>query len=75
VLGILDTTNEGIDARITEARIDDDGTDHLTGWLQQHVAAIDHVHHVLHRGIVVGILVGVAELGQREVITEFDVFH
>lgn len=34
VLGVLDATNQSIDARVAEAGVDDDGTDHLAGWLQ-----------------------------------------
>ena len=40
VLGVIDTTNQSVDARVTEARIDDDGTDHLAGGLQEHQAAV-----------------------------------
>ena len=34
VLGGFDTTDEDVDARVAEARIDDDGTDDATGWFQ-----------------------------------------
>ena len=34
VLGVTDTTHEGVDARVTEAGVDEDGTDHLAGGLQ-----------------------------------------
>ena len=48
VLGVLDTANKGVDARVAEAAVDDDGTaDSLAGRLQQQAAAIDHVGHVL----------------------------
>ena len=48
VLRVLDTANESVDARVTEARVDDDGTaDGLAGRLQQQAAAIDYVGHVL----------------------------
>ena len=37
VLGILDTANEGVDTRIAEAGVDDDGAaDGLAGRLQKH---------------------------------------
>jgi len=68
VLGVLDATNQSIDARVAEAGVDNDGTDHLAGRLQQHQATIGHVHHVLHGGFVVGILLPVAELCQRKML-------
>ena len=34
MLRVLDATNEGVDARVAVAGIDDDGTDHLAGGLQ-----------------------------------------
>ena len=40
MLRVLDTTDQGVDARVTVAGIDDDGTDHLAGGLQEHQAAI-----------------------------------
>ena len=75
MLGVLDTFDESVDTRVAEAGVDDDRTDLAACWFQQHQAALGHVHHVLHRGFVVRVLTEVAELGQREVITEFDVFH
>ena len=56
VLRVLDATDQGVDARVAVAGIDDDGTDHLAGGLQEHQAAIGHVRHVLHGGNVVGVL-------------------
>ena len=48
VLGVLDTANKGVDARVAEAAGDDDGTAYgLAGRLQQQAAAIDYVGHVL----------------------------
>lgn len=61
VLGVADTTDEGVDARVAEAGIDDDGTYQLAGGLQEHQAAVGHVRHVLHRGFVVGVLAHVEE--------------
>ena len=75
VLRVLDATDEDVDARVAEAGGDEDGTDQLSGGLQEHQAAIDHVHHVLHGGLVVGVLIGIDEFCQRKVITEFGVFH
>ena len=56
VLGVLDTANKGVDARVAEAAVDDDGTAYgLAGRLQEHQAAVGHVHHVLHGGFVIRI--------------------
>ena len=69
VLGVLDTANKGVDARVAEAAGDDDGTaDGLAGRLQQQAAAIDHVGHLLRRRNVGRVLAGVAELCQREML-------
>ena len=76
VLGGADATNLSVDPTVAEARVNDDGTaDGLAGGFQQVAAAVDHVGNLLYGRDVVGVLVEVAELGQREVITEFDVFH
>ena len=40
VLRVLDTADQGVDARVAVAGIDDDGTDHLAGGLQEQQAAI-----------------------------------
>ena len=69
VLGVLDTANKGVDARVAEAAGDDDGTTNgLAGGLQQQAAAIDHVGHLLRRRNVGRVLAGVAELCQREML-------
>lgn len=62
VLRVLDTADKGVDARVTVAGIDDDGTDHLSGGLQKHQAAIGHVRHELHGGLVVGVLAEIKKL-------------
>ena len=62
VLGIGDATDQGVDARVAVAGIDDDRTDHLAGGLQEHQAAIGHVYHVLHGGLVVGVLAEIKKL-------------
>ena len=62
VLRALDATDEGVDARVAVAGIDDDGTDKLAGGFQEHQAAIGHVRHVLHGGLVVGILAEIKKL-------------
>ena len=62
VLRVLDATNEGVDTGVAVAGVDDDGTDHLAGGLQEHQAAIGHVRHVLHGGNVVEILAEIKKL-------------
>ena len=80
VLRALDATNEGVDARVAVAGIDDDGADKLAGGLQEHQAAIGHVHDVLHGGLVVGVLAQIEELAKFEVgrqsgVIKLCVFH
>jgi hypothetical protein len=75
VLRILDATDEGIDAGRTEAGVDEDWTDHLSSGLQEHQTSIGHVRHVLHGGLVVGVLAQIDEFCQRKMITELCVFH
>ncbi len=36
VLRVTDTTHEGVDARVAETGVDEDGTDHLSGGFQEH---------------------------------------
>ena len=61
VLRIADATDEGVDARVAEAGIDDDGTYQLAGGLQEHQAAVGHVRHVLQCGLVARVLLRVDE--------------
>ena len=61
VLRVTDTTHEGIDARVAESGVDDDGTDHLSGRLQEHQTAVGHVRHVLHGGFIVRVFAHVDE--------------
>ena len=75
VLRVSDTTHEGIDARVAKAGVDEDGADHLPGRFQEHHAAIDHVRHVLQRGLVARVFLRVDEFLQRKVLTESCVFH
>ena len=75
VLRVTDTTHEGIDARVAEAGVDEDGPDHLPGRFQEHHAAIDHVRHVLHGGFIVRVFAHVDEFVQLKVFTESCVFH
>ena len=74
VLGVLDTAHEGVDTRIAEAGVDDDGAaDGLAGRLQKHQTAIGQISHDLHRGLVVRVLLEVQELAQHKVGGEANV--
>ena len=42
---------------------------------QEHQAAIGHVRHVLHGGLVVGVLAQIEKFAKFKVITESRVFH
>ncbi len=75
VLRAPDTTNKGVDARVAEAGVDDEGADRLSGGLQQHEAAKGHVHHVLHGGLVVGVLLAVDEFFESKVGREASVIE
>ena len=75
VLRVADATNEAVDAGVAVARIDDDGAYHLAGGFQEHQAAIGHVRHVLHGGLVVGVLAQIEKFAKFKVITESRVFH
>ena len=46
VLRAVDTTHQTINSSVAETRVDDDGTDHMTGRFQQEMATIGHVCHV-----------------------------
>ena len=68
VLGITDTTNERVDARVAETGVDDDGaSDGLAGWLQQVLTTIDQGGKLVDGGDVIRILVQTEELGQAKV--------
>ena len=80
VLRVFDTADKGVDARVAEAGVDDDRADHLAGGLQEHQTAIGHVRHVLHGGLVVGVLAQIEELAKFEVgrepsVIDCCVFH
>ena len=75
MLRVADTTHMAVDVLVAEAGVDDDGADHLSGRFQEHHAAVDHVRHVLQRGLVVLILLCLDEFVQLKVLTEFCVFH
>ena len=80
VLRVANATDQGVDARVAEAGVDEDGTDHLAGGLQEHQAAIGHVRHELHGGLVVGVLAEIKKLAQTKVgrqsrVIELCVFH
>lgn len=76
VLRVADTTNEGVDARVAEAGVDEDGTaDGLAGGLQQVPTAVHKAGHLLDRRNVSRVLAEVAELCQRKVWGQTDVVH
>ena len=75
VLRVADTTHQAVDVLVAEAGVDEDGADHLSGRFQEHHAAVDHVRHVLQRGLVARVFLRVDEFLQRKVLTEFCVFH
>ena len=80
MLRVADATDEGVDARVAVAGIDDDRANHLAGRLQEHQAAIGHVRHVLHGGLVVGVLAQIEEfakfkVGREPRVIELCVFH
>ena len=80
VLRTLDATDEGVDARVAVAGGDEDGADQLAGGLQEQQAAIGHVRHVLHGGLVVGVFAQIEELAKFEVgrepsVIDCCVFH
>ena len=67
VLGVLHATHLTVHGLTTETRVDDDRSNNQSRWLQQHVAAIGHVHHVLYRWAILWVLVQFAELVQFKV--------
>ena len=67
VLRVTDSTHEGVDARVAETGVDEDGTDHLSGGFQEHQTAVGHVRHVLHGGFIVRVFARVDEFFQRKV--------
>ena len=75
VLRVTDSTHEGVDARVAEAGVDEDGTDHLAGGFQQILATILQVEQHLYRWQVVRVLLQIEEFCQRKMFTEFCVFH
>ena len=73
VLGVLDAPNLSVHSLTTEARVDDDGAHDESCRFQQHVAAIGHVHHMLHRGDILRVLAQLAELSKCKVRRQSDV--
>ena len=72
VLRIVHTPDETVHPAVAEARVHDDRTDYCACRFEQQKAAISHVHHVLQRRLVVGILGDVQELVQAKVRREQD---
>ena len=76
VLGVSDTAHAAVHVGIAETGIDDDGTaDGLAGRLKQITATINHVCNLLNGGIVLGVLLPIAEFREHKVFREFDIFH
>ena len=80
MLRVANATDQGVDARVAVAGIDEDGANHLAGGLQEHQTAIGHVRHELHGGLVVGVLAEIKKLAQTKVgrqprVIELCVFH
>jgi len=75
VLGVLDASDESVDARVAIATIDDDGANFAAGRLQQILAAVLQVKQDLYGRQVVGILLQVQKLAQHKVRRESDVIE
>ena len=76
VLGVTDTAHLTVHGLAAEATIDNNRTtDGLAGRLQEHQAAVGHVDHLLHGGLVGRVTLPVAELRQGKVFRESCVFH
>jgi len=75
VLGVTDTTNKRVDARVAEAGVDDDGADLLSGRLQQMLATVDEAGKLVDGRDVIRILIQTEELGQAKMLGEPDVIE
>ena len=73
VLGVLDASDESVNARVAIAAIDDDGANNAAGRLQQVLATVLQVKQNLHGRQVVGILPLVEEFRQLKVRSELNV--
>ena len=62
MLRVANAADQGVDARVAVAGVDDDRANHLAGGLQEHQTAIGHVRHELHGGLVVGVLAEIKKL-------------
>ena len=67
VLRVFDAPYPAIDGLVTEARVNDDGANNLTGWLQKQMTAISQICHDLNRGDVLRIFLQIQELVQLKV--------
>ena len=67
MLRISHTAHLAVNGLATEAGVDNDWSDHMTGWLQQHEAAKGQVRHGLHRRDILRVLLEVEELTQEKV--------
>ena len=75
VLRVRDAAHMAVDVLVAETGVDDDGPYQLSGRLQEHHAAVGHVHHVLQRGFVARVLLRVEKLLQKEVFRESGVIY
>ena len=64
VLGVSDTADLSVHGLAAEAGVDNDGADDEAGWLQELMAAVGDVHHILQRGDIVGVPVQMEEFAQ-----------
>ena len=70
VLRVLYPAHLAIDGLVTEARIDDDGSDDSSCRLQQQMTAIGQIRHDLHRGEVLRVFLQVQKLAQKKMRRE-----
>jgi ubiquinone biosynthesis protein UbiJ len=75
VLRVTDATHKSIHARVAEAGVDEDGTNHLACGLQQILATVLQVKQHLRRWQVVGVLPQVEKFRQMKVRSELNVIE
>ena len=76
VLRVFDPTYAAVHVGITKAGVNDDGTaDSLAGGLKQITATINHVCNLLNGGIVLGVLLPIAEFCQSKMHSQNSIVH
>ena len=75
VLRVLHTAHPAVHIFVTETRIDDDGANDESRWLQQTQASVGQVYYILHRWYVLRIFLQIKKLRQFEVRREFCVIE